>query len=98
MMRTKLSTRKCCMSVLSLLALVVTCSATPSWAKEKSASKIAHELSNPNNSLGSLSFNLDYITYDGDLPDANDQDAWQFSFQPILPYHLAEDTLKDLLL
>ncbi len=77
---------------LGLTLVLIVCSMTSSWAEERSASEVAHELSNPNNSLGSLSFNLDYISYDGDIRDADEQDAWQISFQPIFPYPLAKDT------
>ena len=58
-------------------------------SQKKSASEIAHDLANPNSVLGNLQFNLDYVTYKGDIPGANDQDAWTLSFQPVLPYPLA---------
>jgi hypothetical protein len=56
----------------------------------KSAEEVAHELANPNTALGFMAFQLDYLTYDGDLPGADDQDAWKFSFQPSLPYPLGD--------
>lgn len=56
----------------------------------RSAEDVANELANPNTSLGFLAFQLDYITYDGDLPDADDQDAWRFNFQPSGPYPIAK--------
>ena len=52
----------------------------------KSAEEVAHELANPNTALGFLAFQLDNLKYDGDLPDADDQDAWRFNFQPSFPY------------
>ena len=58
----------------------------------KSAAEVAKELANPNTTLGFLSFNLDYLTYDGDLPDVGDQDAWKLSFQPSFPYPLGKGT------
>ena len=58
----------------------------------KSAAEVAKELANPNTTLGFLSFNFDYLTYDGDLPDAEDQDAWKLSFQPSFPYPLGKGT------
>lgn len=60
----------------------------PGGHQGKSAEEVAHELANPNTALGFLAFQLDYINYDGDLPDADDQDAWRFTFQPSLPYPL----------
>ena len=54
--------------------------------QSKSAEEIARELANPNTSLGFLAFQLDYLKYDGDLPDADEQDAWRFNFQPSFPY------------
>jgi len=57
-----------------------------------SAEDIAAELSNPNSTMGTLNFQLDYITYDGDLPDAGDQNATRITFQPALPYPLSDTT------
>jgi hypothetical protein len=56
----------------------------------RSAQDVANELANPNTSLGFLLSQLDYINFDGDLPDANDQDAWRYSFQPSIPYPLGK--------
>jgi len=57
-----------------------------------SASEIAAELSNPNSTLGTMNFNIDYLAYQGDLPGAGDQDATRLTFQPALPYPLSETT------
>ncbi len=61
-------------------------------AATPSAEEIAAELSNPNTALGTLNTNFDYITYDGDLPGANDQSAFKITFQPSLPYPLGGGT------
>lgn len=76
---------------LALAALLVSASA---YAEKPaaSASEIAHELANPNTSLGFMAFPIDYIKYDGDLPGAGNQEAWKVSFQPSLPYPLSKDT------
>ena len=58
--------------------------------KRKSAEEVAHELAIPNTSLGFLALQLDYIAYNGDLPDADDQEAWRFNFQPSIPYPIAK--------
>ena len=59
---------------------------------EKSAEEVAKELANPNATLAFLTFPLDYVSYTGDLPGADSQSAWRLSFQPSLPYPLAEGT------
>ena len=55
-----------------------------------SAEAIAEKLANPNASVGQMSFPLDYIAYDGDVPGAGSQSSWRLSFQPSLPYSLGE--------
>jgi len=57
-----------------------------------SASEIAAELSNPNSTLGTMNFQIDYQTYQGDLPGASDQGATRVTFQPALPYPISETT------
>ena len=70
--------------------------ATPVWSQEDesqeqpSAADIANELANPNTALGFLAFQLDHIKYDGELPGADQQDAWKLNFQPNIPYPLGE--------
>jgi len=58
----------------------------------QSAQDVARELANPNTSLGFMAFPMDYITYQGDLPEAGKQDAWKISAQPSLPYPIGKDT------
>ncbi len=57
-----------------------------------SAEEIAAQLSNPNNSLGTMSVQFDYIAFDGDLPGAGSQSGLRATFQPSLPYPLSETT------
>ncbi len=57
-----------------------------------SAAEIAAELSNPNNTLGTMNFFLDYTGFDGTLPDASSQNATVLLFQPSLPYPLSDAT------
>lgn len=54
------------------------------------AEEIAAELANPNTVLGTLNTNFDYKTFKGALPNVDDQDSLVISFQPSLPYPLAE--------
>ena len=56
----------------------------------KSAAEVARELANPNTSLGTMTFNLDYLNFKGDLPGADDQKAFSLTFQPALPVPLGE--------
>ena len=56
-----------------------------------SAAAVAQKLADPNATLGQLSFPLDFIAYEGDLPGADSQSAWKLSFQPSLPYSLNEN-------
>ena len=82
-------------AALGALALV------PGWAQSEdqpvlevqlSNAEIARELSNPNTTLGSLNFPIDYVSYKGDAPGASSQESWRVGFQPILPYQLNETT------
>ena len=56
----------------------------------KSADEVAKELSNPAGSLASLFTSIEYTGYKGDLPGADDQDGWGFSFQPVLPFPVGD--------
>jgi len=85
---TKAETRKIYRLLLICVFLPATLHAQESEDAASSADDIARELADPNSTLGSLSFNLDTISYSGDLPDANDQTALKLSFQPALPYSL----------
>lgn len=51
---------------------------------------LASELANPNTSLGFLAAPIDFVTYDGDAPGADEQTATRISFQPSLPYSLGD--------
>jgi hypothetical protein len=57
-----------------------------------SAEEIAAQLANPNSTLGTMNVTFDYVAYDGDLPDASNQDAVRATFQPSLPYPLSPTT------
>lgn len=54
------------------------------------AAAVARDLANPNATRGSLGSLVDLISYRGDLPDADGQLGIRFSFQPSLPYPVAE--------
>lgn len=59
---------------------------------KKSAAEIAKELANPNTTLGTFSFPIDYIHYGGDLPGASSRNAIKINAQPSLPYPLGKGT------
>jgi len=65
----------CVFSALGVTALAQDDQAT-------TADEVARELASPNTVPRSLSFNLDYVTYKGDLPDASDQNPTRPTFQP----------------
>lgn len=56
----------------------------------KTADEVAKELANPNNSLTSLHVKLQYRSYTGDLPGANDQDNSLLLFQPVFPFTMKQ--------
>jgi hypothetical protein len=58
-------------------------------AAEPSAEEIAAKLANPNAPMASLTFRLQYRTFDGDLPGASSQDGTTLAFQPSFPFTLA---------
>jgi hypothetical protein len=59
---------------------------------EPSLEELAIALADPNTTLGTLNFNIDYVSYKGDLPGAGSTESWRIGFQPVLPYALSETT------
>ncbi len=57
--------------------------------RDESNAQLARELANPNATVGQMLFPIDYIHYNGDLPDAS-QGGLVLNFQPSLPVPLAE--------
>lgn len=58
----------------------------------QSEEEVAAELSNPNSSLGTMSFQFDYIKFDGNLPNASSKNALRITFQPSLPYPISDSS------
>lgn len=75
--------------LLLMLAMMV-CAVTAAASQEQSAdtNAVARELSNPNNSLASLTFKNQYRWYTGDLPGTDSQDNYTLLFQPAFPFSL----------
>lgn len=83
--------------VLCAIQLIMACSlnaqenpSDPNSGGQQSDADIARELSNPNTSLGTMAFPIDFISYQGDLPDANNQHGFLLNFQPSLPIPLSD--------
>ena len=55
-------------------------------AAKPSMDEIAKELSNPNTSVATLTFKTQFRTFEGDLPDAEEQSSTTLLFQPGLPF------------
>jgi hypothetical protein len=55
-----------------------------------SADEAAKKLANPAGSLASLANNLTYRTFKGDLPGADNQESWAYTFQPVLPFPVGD--------
>jgi hypothetical protein len=51
-----------------------------------SNAEMAEKLANPTNAIASLTSNIDFIEYDGDLPEADEQRGWAYTFQPVFPF------------
>ena len=57
-------------------------------AAEPSADEIAKSLANPNTPLASQTFKIQYRTFDGDLPGADDESGSLVLYQPAFPFPL----------
>jgi hypothetical protein len=54
-----------------------------------SAEELAAKLSNPTSPVMTIGNNFDYVTFQGDLPDAGDQSAFRYVFQTVFPLKLS---------
>ena len=70
---------------LAVLIVTVNLSAQQP-SEEKSADELARELSNPTAPVGSMTSNIDFRTFQGDLPGAGDQSSVSYLFQPSIPF------------
>ena len=57
-------------------------------AAEPSAEEVAKSLANPNTPLASQTFKFQYRLFDGDLPDADEQNSSLVLYQPSFPFKL----------
>lgn len=75
-------------SFAALSAVLATSSTVLAQGVGPNIDELAKELSNPGAANATLNFKLEYRTFDGDLPDANDQDSLTATFQPVFPFVL----------
>lgn len=74
-----------------VILLIVTSNINAQEQEEpKSAAELAKELANPNATLGTMAFPIDFVMFNGDLPDANKQFSTSINFQPSLPIPIAK--------
>ncbi|MDH3510377.1 MAG: hypothetical protein OER85_05910 [Gammaproteobacteria bacterium] len=101
-MRTISSHLKCTYIVallgLSVLSPAAMASYEPPGAARSAISvdEVALELSNPATALRSLAIDIEYRTYQGDLPGSDDQSAWRYVLTPSWPFKLSNG--KNILL
>ena len=70
----------------TLAVVAVFAFSQPAFAE--SAEEVAQKLANPNTPLATLNLKLQYRTFEGDLPGADNQDSTTLLFQPSLPFPL----------
>jgi hypothetical protein len=59
-------------------------------AAEPSAEEMAQKLANPTNPIMTIGNNFDYVTFQGDLPGAEDESSFRYLFQTVFPFKLAD--------
>jgi hypothetical protein len=57
-------------------------------AAAPSADELAAKLANPTNPIMKIGNNFDYVWFDGDLPDADDQSSFRYVFLTVIPFKL----------
>lgn len=57
-------------------------------AAQPSAEEIAAKLANPTSPVMTIGNNLDYVTFKGELPGADDQTGMRYVFQTVFPFKL----------
>jgi len=59
-------------------------------AAEPSAEEMAQKLANPTNPIMTIGNNFDYVTFQGDLPGAEEESSFRYLFQTVFPFKLAD--------
>jgi hypothetical protein len=58
---------------------------------QPSAAEMAQKLANPTNPIMTIGNNFDYVLFDGDLTDADDQSSFRYLFQTVFPFKLSDN-------
>jgi hypothetical protein len=58
---------------------------------QPSAAEMAQKLANPTNPIMTIGNNLDYVTFDGDIPAADDESSIRYLFQTVFPFKLRDN-------
>ena len=58
---------------------------------QPSAAEMAQKLANPTNPIMTIGNNLDYVTFDGDIPAADDESSLRYLFQTVFPFKLRDN-------
>jgi hypothetical protein len=61
----------------------------PEPKTKESAAETAQRLANPADQPANMTFNFDFVEYQGNLPDAGGQRGWSLSAQPVIPVPVA---------
>ncbi|MGI9309794.1 MAG: hypothetical protein ACR2P6_11065, partial [Gammaproteobacteria bacterium] len=56
-----------------------------------SAEEMAQKLANPTNPIMTIGNNIDYVSFDGDLPGADDESSFRYLFQTVFPFKLSDN-------
>ena len=59
-------------------------------ASQPSAAEMAQKLANPTNPIMTIGNNFDLVTFQGDLPDAEEQSSFRYLFQTVFPFKLSD--------
>ena len=59
-------------------------------AAQPSAEEMAQKLANPTNPIMTIGNNFDYVTFQGDLPGAEEESSFRYLFQTVFPFKLAD--------
>jgi len=57
---------------------------------QPSAEEMAQKMANPTNPIMTIGNNFDFVTFQGDLPDAEEESSFRYLFQTVFPWKLAD--------
>ena len=83
--------------IRNALTVIVLSASHAALSAEKSADEMAAELANPANAYASMGLNLQFTSFKGGLPDADDQIGTALIFQPTLPFPIGDSGMNFLI-